>query len=1469
MNVALLSISKVAQTYLYHFYPPSPAHGAVAIGDLLSIDPLQNQQLADQFTHLAKFLNQTLVPNPTDGGTNRAGIREPLRDLGRQIYNHWLPRTIQQALEDLPAGTPLILATNDSDFPWEMAHDGQDHLAFKYSLARQWLAPSLPRPRTASSHLWSALLIGNPTGDLPASAQEIRAIADLLAKLPNAAPPRIFMRHRAQKQTLLQELSSGAYHLIHFSGHALFTDGDPSASGLLLADGEVLTALEIERSASGRPFIFLNACESGRAVATHANGGLYLGGGAQGLAMAFLRSGALGFIGSFWPVLDTGSCDTAIAFYRAITAGLTAGEALSAARRATRQTSPFDPVWASYLFYGAPTTQLAPVDRREMRRLTVLALRLDSLLACYADHTLEQGAILEDSLFNLLAVVLDRYGGQMRDRQGDRLLIHFGLPTAFEDSPMRALHAALALQESIQTFNQTHQDALSEPITLSAALSTGQLLVHRNPNPTNPITSTTSNVDALAAKLAEHADAGQIWLDQNTYQATKEQITIQSIASVHLTAHRQVDAFQLARLLAVKTPIALPILDLVGRTTELADLQQWWREAAAGQGRLVDLIGTVGVGKSHLVQTFRTSLTPQPHHWQLALCHSFDQEHTYALLTQILRALAQITPGEGEAAQRQKLSALIESALQTVAPANVNQAADMLTLLTQVLNLPIPAGEMAQVDPRLHPQRLAIALRLLLTYQTHSTPLVLVLEDLHWADEASLAVLRPLIPTLHQLPILLIAVYRPDFAPEWPISPRYRQVALAGLDDTAQQELLDTLLAGPVPATIGEQLFAQTGGNPLFLIAVVKELQERQWLVQTPDGWLLAATLDTLPLSDTLDAIIQARIDRLMAASREVLYQAAVIGSEFEHEVLAAVQSETEQAELTSSVDELTRREFIQATFNLSLTYAFSHALIHQTVYQKLLDYARRMIHRLVARAIQQLYGEQAIYRLAHHFYLSDDRLQAIRYALAAALRAAESGDNPNALRWCNRVLEQLDTFVTHPATELEQEAGATPAQLLQWRIAALEGRGEAQATLGANEAAIADYNSALALTAAEAPFSAEQRAALYRKLAIAHHDQSHYPDADAALTAGLALLGGATSVEAGRLHIWRGMVAVRRGQYEIGLAACQQALTLVQPATLAPDLSKVYNLLGIIYRRQGRSAEAIAVLEKNIALCQQADYKVGLGRAYSNLGCVYQDLGRWAEAIDYGQRSAVLCQRTGDVRQQAPVALDLGEIYRRQGQLDAALAAYREAQQIAEQFAFPEIQGMALVNQTACHLRRHDPVTAQQTLTAGQTILAGAGIDMYKAEVLRYQAEVAWQQGHLSQAMTQAQAALRTAQRLDEPLDIALAQRLLAQIAHTAGQSTEALQQLTQSLTLVRTQNSPHEIGLTLLALATVTMADPPHHEQAAAYCDEAIALFTNLGAALDLADARALRRSIEHGFERWCEIRGNFHNSREGNSL
>ena len=286
-----------------------------------------------------------------DGRTRVApSATAALERLGGLMHRHLLPDEVQEDLQRYIG--PLLIATDDPSLPWELLHDGRDFLALRHALGRRLVTTGRRRtgPESEASLSNSALLVGNPSGNLPDAEREVEVLADLLS--PHG-PCTVLKGPRASRAALLDALTAGSYGLIHFAGQLHVNTDEPRQSGLVLANGDLVRVADLEGAVRGEPLVFIN----GRAVA--GSSPFYLGGPLEALASALANAGARAFLAPTWLETGSGARQFAIDFYSRSAEGLNAGESLRQARATARARSD-QPIWASYLLYGDPgTTVLA------------------------------------------------------------------------------------------------------------------------------------------------------------------------------------------------------------------------------------------------------------------------------------------------------------------------------------------------------------------------------------------------------------------------------------------------------------------------------------------------------------------------------------------------------------------------------------------------------------------------------------------------------------------------------------------------------------------------------------------------------------------------------------------------------------------------------------------------------------------------------------------------------------------------------------------------------------------------------------------------------------------------------------------------------------------------------------------------------------------------------------------------------
>lgn len=1462
---AILSVFGAQDKYLFQLVAPreslilprqniSPPSGIVGSTPLDAGSRSQLRMAMDAATGVLRTLYRD--PGPP-GQSWDSAVFESLERLGRLLFSLLLPPGLQDALRRLPDDLPLLLATDDNEMPWELLNDGTQVLALKRPVGRQFLSTTLARQNPISDRTRrSVLFITNPTDDLPQADREAEWLMEAFDTSAEIIDARFLCRAQASRLEVLEAFASSQYDVIHYSGHAR-----PGA--LILADGE-LTAQEIQKTLRGQPFIFLNACQSakeGAASVATSDALPYVGLSARNLASAFLLGGAIGFIGTLWPVFEGSSREFAEWFYTLILHCVPVGEALRRARERMRQERPGDPLWASFVLYGDPTIRLAGLERREIRLATVLVARLLGLSQLYEALDLETAAEIEDQVLAQLRRTAQRYGGEPRGPLTDILGVRFGIPQAQEDDAVRAIHTAVDMVGSVQALNRRLTGRIPGPLGLQVGIGSGHVLGRQIRTPEGWEYQIAGHVVDLASGLANHAQERHVLVDEATRRKTAEAFAFE-LLEPRLTLAEGGRPIAIYRVLGVQEEPAPT--KIVGREGDITQLHSWWRQAKSKQGRLVNIVGMAGVGKTRLIQAFKEGLVGEAHQWITATCHSYDQTTSYAMLASVIRDLAGIVSDDDEMAALGKLEGLVQGTFRGTEPYTEEQLNEALALLGHVVGLRYPIPSVDSLEARLRQRLLGRLVQAVFAHLAGQQPMVVALEDLQWVDEASLVVFDQIIGALAQMRVLLIAVHRPDWVHEWARWDHYRHLHLGELGEEKRYVLLADLLGVGAPSEeLARVILSRTGGNPLYIEEVVKSLRESGLLARSQNVWVLGENLADVPLPEKVENVILARIARLDVVGRTVLKTASVIGQRFEHQLLAGVWDETSRDNLDHVLSDLTRRALICTTggWYPDLEYAFCHGLIHQATYTHLLERFRRTVHRRVAQELRRLHlgdEEGLLDRLAHHYYHSDDRVNALKYCLRAARHASEAWANETALNWYDRALEKIQSFEQLPPDDSEQEQGATFTSVLQCHVEALQGKGQIKSAMGHNDEAIACYSQALELATGSDTFPVTRQVDLYLKQAIAHHDKGELDVAQRLIDKALRMLGESKCLEAGRLHIWTGLIHYRHGLLSEGLISCKKAIGIIESNGSVRDLAQAHNLLGLIYRNMDRSDEAIAAHERSITLYQEDDYVPGLERAYSNLGCVYSDLSKWDKALQYFEQAMQLTDRTGEEWRRAAAAINLGEIYRKQGDLDRAISTYTQARETGEAFGFEEVVGMAVMNLGVSHLKKDAVLEAKTYLDNALEIFKSMETDVYLPEVLSYLAELRLIEEQPDEALELALEALSRASRLGRRIEEGRARRVLGQVYRALGQLPQADTQLTDSLVILEAQKNLYEVGLTLVEQALVRRDQVRANEEGTVLrkqvigpCDRAIGIFRDLGASLDLELAEEVRTSLRQVLE------------------
>jgi class 3 adenylate cyclase/tetratricopeptide (TPR) repeat protein len=823
--------------------------------------------------------------------------------------------------------------------------------------------------------------------------------------------------------------------------------------------------------------------------------------------------------------------------------------------------------------------------------------------------------------------------------KGCYLYAAFGAPLAHGDDAARAVASALELRAPAPE--------LAYIGDVQIGISQGQMRAGAYGGPMRRTYGVLGDEVTAAARLMQKADPGQVLVSSRVADAAGRYYAFEYLGEVQLKGKAvPMPAYiPLGRRAASRQrPATAYDHPLVGREPEMARMGQILELAIGGQGQILRLQGAAGVGKSHLAAEFLDLAVRQGVRVASGACQSTSQGIAYAPWQQAFRALFGLAGSAGQGEDLQTWNARqIAHVEETIRGANPDWLL-RLPLLGDLLDLPISDNETTSTfDPQLRQESLLSLAVEVVQDGARRQPVLLLIEDAHWMDEASQALTVALGRAMAGVPALLVVVQRPPLRQEDVLWPELAQLAYAHLIDLdvlsppGIEALLRDRLGEKPSALFLDLVQAQAHGNPLFTEELVGALRESGQVIPRGDGrwtlsgpmidalrtancltrdvrtgeWTLAEeahlSAADLGLPDSIHGIVLSRTDRLPERHKLTLKVASVIGRTFELDLLVRAHPlAPEVSTLAAEMGTLERRGMAHLDVSQPQpVYQFRHNITQEVVYQTLLEDQQRELHQAVGQALEELLPD-AVERLAYHYSRSDLRDKSLLYLGRAAEKSQREYANETALNYYNEALGLEERW--------------------SWRLQQVEvlhvlgRREEEQAGLVVLDAA------------SEAPPS--DVAYLWGQYYEAIGD---YVQAQSAVERAMVVWQDHSDLVAqARCLAQLGLISRRQGDYEQATRRYGQALNLFTGRETYSDeeanvLVQVLNGLGIVYRQQGDFGQAKVSCERALALSQESGNPMGAGWALNNLGGTAFYQRGFAEAMTYHQQALEARRAIGD----------------------------------------------------------------------------------------------------------------------------------------------------------------------------------------------------------------------------------------------
>jgi class 3 adenylate cyclase/tetratricopeptide (TPR) repeat protein len=851
--------------------------------------------------------------------------------------------------------------------------------------------------------------------------------------------------------------------------------------------------------------------------------------------------------------------------------------------------------------------------------------------------------------------IVESHGGIVSQFVGDEVLALFGIPTAHEDDPRRAVRAALELHELTHAMSPEVEEKIGRPLSMHTGIDTG-LVVTSSRDVRDGTVGVTGDTINTGARLKASARDDQILVSPDTQRRIAPFFELEVLPPADMKGKADtMTPYRVVGETAVKTRFEASerrgLSRYVGRERELEVLRECLQQAEQGQGQVVSVVGEAGLGKTRLVYEFRTALDLTRVNQVRGRCAAKGASLSYLPFVDLFQRWFRIRETDSPDQVLEKA----ERSAQALAEGLEEHLPAILHLLSIPSERQFPPSMAGQAIRR----KIEAALKAFLAAGCQERPLVMIFEDLHWVDENSEAMLQQYIESISTLPVMLLLNYRPEYRPPWGHYSHLTPLALKPLSEKNTGAIVASALkVDDLPEGLAPVVHARAEGNPFFIEELALSLEEEGVVERKNGSAVLTRPVEAISFPDTVQAVVRARVDRLPEGSRDTLRLASVVGREFTESLVSRLSESADP--VTERLGELKSLEMIlEKRFQPELEFMFKHAITHQVAYDSLLLSRRKTLHKLVGMGIEELYADRLpeFYEmLAHHFEQGEVWDKAVEFHIQAGIKAVRNFSIETALAGFAKAQAILSEHRPEVPAALEFQLCISQAETLQdvvrWadRLLALE-----------RACVIAEQLGELPLL-------------VQAKLALAH-TQLYTDDFFKAVDTVNAL--EPITINVPDLHAsvlaekwWIGTVVGDMAAWK----ARNDLERLIPSAISSSMLPSAQIHRGLGHRFSGESHAAIQILEKLVPASRQV---AATGRY---LGALFQyalalgEAGRLQEAIELLQEGRATGLEVGELNSTPKVVNSLGWAFHELCIYEKALEFNTQALEMVGTVAFEEL---------------------------------------------------------------------------------------------------------------------------------------------------------------------------------------------------
>jgi len=587
----------------------------------------------------------------------------------------------------------------------------------------------------------------------------------------------------------------------------------------------------------------------------------------------------------------------------------------------------------------------APETRETRKTVTILFTDVTGSTALGERLDPESLRLVMTRYFASMREVIELHGGTVEKYIGDAVMAVFGVPVVHEEDALRAVRAAADMRDALDLLNVRLLEESGVTLQARTGINTGAVVVGAGGVGEALVVGDAVNV---AARLQMAAAPTEIIIGSATYELVRDAVEVDLPESLELKGKTELVVCYRLRSVASDTAGHRRRLDapMVERERELAALQQAFdRASGTGTSQLFTILGAAGVGKSRLVAEFLASVRDSARVLR-GRCRPYGEGITYLPIAEIIRQAAGIDDAQPEELARKRIEHMVEGMPESAAVARG---------LAGLTGLDASAGQ----------EELVWAFRRILERLADEAPLIVLIDDVHWAEPTLLDLVEAVVELTRDSPILFICPARPEFLDTRPTWGGGRlnatTILLEPLSERSALDLIDALVPGALPAEVRTRIVEGAEGNPLYVEEFVGMLIDEGSLLASTDGWSTSGDLNSIAVPPTIQALLSARIDRLDPSERSTAERASVVGRIFEQPAVVALTPEQGRSEVPRSLSDLSRKELIRPDRSALTpweTFRFRHMLIRDAAYERLPKAERAQLHEMFADWLAKALGD-------------------------------------------------------------------------------------------------------------------------------------------------------------------------------------------------------------------------------------------------------------------------------------------------------------------------------------------------------------------------------------------------------------------------------------------------------------------------------------------------------------------------------